>query len=153
MNIKDFLLKLVNDEKHTGEMYILLSEILEPSLSKISMKIAKEEIHHVQIIQDLAIKLSDSKYDISSIINKLQAYMNSSIEDQRLDENPILLKDLSKKQFFLYALQKEKNSIGIYEILKDFFKKDTSLEYIFSNLVREEENHMYFILDEMHKLK
>lgn len=153
MNITEFLLKLVNDEKHAGKMYILLSEILEPSLSKISMKIAKEEIHHVKIIQDLAIKLSDSNYDISSIINKLQPYMDSSIEDKHLDENPILLKDLSKKQFFLYALQKEKDSIGIYEILKDFLKKDTSLEYIFSNLVREEENHMYFILDEMHKLK
>ena len=158
MIIKDFLLKLVSDEKHAGEMYILLSEKSEPDLAEISLKFSRKEIHHIKILSDLAEKLSDSKYEISSIIDELSPYLDSASEDKEdkekeLDENPDLLKNISKKQFFLYALKKEKDSIAIYEILRNFFKNDTSLEYIFSNLIREEEDHMYFILDEMHKLK
>lgn len=156
MLIKDFLLKLVNDEKHAGEVYILLAERLEPALAKISLKFAKEEAHHIEILQDIAHKLSDSKYEISSIIDELSPYINPESKEnneKEFDENPELLKNISKKQFFLYALKKEKDSIAIYEILREFFKTDTSLEYIFSNLIKEEEDHMYFILDEMHKLK
>lgn len=158
MLIRDFLLKLVNDEKHAGEIYILLAERLEPALAKISLKFSKEEIHHIEILEDIAHKLSDSKYEISSIIDELSPYLDSASEDKEnnekeLDENPELLRDISKKQFFLYALKKEKDSIAIYEILREFFKSDTSLEYIFSNLIKEEEDHMYFVLDEMHKLK
>lgn len=158
MLIKDFLLKLVNDEKHAGEMYVLLAERLEPALAEISLKFSKEEVHHIRILQDIAKKLANSEYEIDSIIDELAPYINAESKEKEnnekeFDENPELLKNISKKQFFLYALKKEKDSIAIYEILREFFKADTSLEYIFSNLIKEEEGHMYFILDEMHKLK
>ena len=71
MIIKDFLLKLVSDEKHAGEMYILLSEKLEPDLAEISLKFSRKEIHHIKILSDLAEKLSDSKYEISFQLNIL----------------------------------------------------------------------------------
>ncbi len=153
MLIKDFLLKLVGDEKYAGEMYVLLAERLEPALAEISLKFSKEEVHHIRILQDIAKKLANSEYEIDSILDDLSPYIGSKLENKALDENPDLLRDISKKQFFLYALKKEKDSIAIYEILREFFKADTSLEYIFSNLIKEEEDHMYFILDEMHKLK
>lgn len=153
MLIKDLLLKLVMEEKKAGDMYLMLSEKLDPHLAEISLRFSKEEIHHIKILKDLVDKLSTYTKDISSVQNRIEEFLNADENKLKFDENDDSLKSLAKKEFFLYALQKEKNSVYIYKTLKDFFEDDTSLEYIFSNLIKEEENHMYFIISEMHNLK
>lgn len=141
------------EEKKAGDMYLMLSEKLDPHLAEISLRFSKEEIHHIKILKDLVDKLSTYTKDISSVQNRIEEFLNADENKLKFDENDDSLKSLAKKEFFLYALQKEKNSVYIYKTLKDFFEDDTSLEYIFSNLIKEEENHMYFIISEMHNLK
>lgn len=154
MLIKDLLLKLVMEEKKAGDMYLMLSEKLDPHLAEISLRFSKEEVHHIKILEDLIVKLSNYTEDISSIKDRIEEFIYADDENKlKLNSANTSLKSLTKKEFFLYALQKEKNSIYVYRILRDFFEDDISLEYIFSNLIKEEENHMYFIISEMHNLK
>ncbi|MGL5256964.1 MAG: ferritin family protein [Proteocatella sp.] len=153
MLIKDLLSKLVMEEKKAGDMYLMLSEKLDSNLAEISLTFSKEEVHHIKILKDLVDKLSSYTKDISSVQDKIEEFINADENKPKFGEDDDSLKGLTKKEFFLYALQKEKNSVYIYKTLKDFFEDDTSLEYIFSNLIKEEENHMYFIISEMHNLK
>lgn len=153
MLIKDLLLKLVMEEKKAGDMYLMLSEKLDPHLAEISLRFSKEEVHHIKILTDLVDKLSSYTKDISSVQNRIEEFLNADENKLKFDKIDDSLKSLTKKEFFLYALQKEKNSVYIYKTLKDFFEDDITLEYIFSNLIKEEENHMYFIISEMHNLK
>lgn len=153
MLIKELLSKLVEDEKNAGDMYLMLSEKLEPKLAEISLRFSKEEVHHIKILEDLIVKLSNYTEDISSIKDRIEEFIYADENKLKLNAANTSLKSLTKKEFFLYALQKEKNSIYVYRILRDFFEDDISLEYIFSNLIKEEENHMYFIISEMHNLK
>lgn len=153
MLIKDLLLKLVMEEKKAGDMYLMLSEKLDPHLAEISLRFSKEEIHHIKILKDLVDKLSSYTKDISSVQDRIEEFLHAEENKPKFDKDNDSLKILTKKEFFLYALQKEKNSVYIYRTLRDFFEDDISLEYIFSNLIKEEENHMYFIISEMHNLK
>lgn len=153
MLIKDLLSKLVKEEKKACDMYLMLAEKLDSNLAEVSLRFSKEEVHHIKILEDLVDKLSSYTKDISSVQYRIEEFINADENKLKFDKIDDSLKSLTKKEFFLYALQKEKNSVYIYRTLKDFFEDDITLEYIFSNLIKEEENHMYFIISEMHNLK
>jgi len=59
----------------------------------------------------------------------------------------------SEKDFFVFALQLERNSVEIYTQLLNIFEEDSYGYKSFEYLIKEERKHMLYILNKLYELK
>ncbi|PRR81691.1 ferritin family protein [Clostridium vincentii] len=145
MNLGECFLELAKNEEDSGNLYKEFATTCSGKLKSICIKFSKEE-HNAGIL-----KLSKN---IKSKDKQLNEDLNDFFKEQT---NYIKIKHqninfVTEKDFFIFVLQMEKNSIKIYTKLLSMFKIDSDEFKIFEKLLNEEKRHMIYILSQIHKL-
>jgi rubrerythrin len=148
MDLEECFLKLAQIEEYGSEIYEKFSEECSEKLKPVVISFSQEEEKHkkimLELLNDKKLKRGQVKGAVEKILQKQMDYSNSNGKKLNL---------ISEKEFFQFALKLEKNSIEIYtELLKMF--EINSYEYKnFEALIKEEKNHMVYILNKLYELK
>ena len=148
MKLKECFLKLAKIEEDGSLLYRRFSEICGEKLKPVVIAFSKEEEKHKIIMLELSNneKLKENRLnDASENIFQRQVDL--------LNSNDIKLNRISEKEFFVFALQLEKNSIEIYTELLYIFEMDSYMYKRFENLIKEERKHMVYILSKLYELE
>lgn len=148
MNLGECFLELANMEEEAANLYKEFSEICSENLKDVIIKLSDEEKKHIGIVYKVSENIKFKEKELGELVNKVFKqqvdYMNVK------DKSEILTKE---KNFFIFALQMEKNSIEIYTELLKLFKQDSQECKNFEMLLNEEKNHMIYVLNQLHELK
>lgn len=147
MKLREYVEKLIQMELDAAKLYEEIEQVTSEEIAVAARTFKEEEYSHADILKKIFLNLPPeelSKEVNSSSVNDHE--LNSSIEaeDESLQ---------NRKNFFLFALQGEKDSLELYGKLKRLFKDDETLSKTFDNLLLEERKHMYFILKNLHEMK
>jgi rubrerythrin len=147
MKLKECLTKFMEMEKNAGDLYGQIAQISNDEISHTASIFQEQEYLHEKRIEELEKNL----YDETLSIDPLFFY----IPEHGWENNGCLTKQISfknRKEFFLFALQNEKDSIVMYTEFKKFFSPHSPVCKVFDSLIQEERQHMYFILQRLHLL-
>lgn len=148
MKLSEALEYFIELENKSAVLYEKTAETSSKELEIIFLKFRDQELEHAQ-------KLSEYRIDIIDIDLGVRVELlfmeGSGYGVKNYTEEG--LKFTSRKDFFIFALQGEKNSILTYTEFKEFLQKDSNEFKMIETFIEEERNHMYYILKMMHDLK
>ena len=148
MNLQECFLKLAKIEDDGSKLYQKFSQECSEKLKYVVISMSKEEEEHRKIMLELSNndKLKEKRLDvdIEKVIQKQVDYLYNDSKKLTLT---------SEKDFFVFALQLEKNSGEIYTKLLNSFEPDTYGYKRFEYLIKEERKHMLYILNKLYDLK
>ncbi|MFT5873967.1 MAG: rubrerythrin [Clostridium sp.] len=148
MNLQECFLKIAQIEEEGFLLYKKFSEECSEKLKPVVILISKEEEEHKKIMLELSnnekLKEVQLDKDVEKVFQKQVQYLYNN--DKKLNLN-------SEKEFFIFALQLEKNSVEIYTKLLCVFEMDSYGYRSFEELIKQERKHMIFILNKLYELK
>ena len=147
MYLIDFIKELAEDEKKASKKYIEIKNLIDEKYWDTSEKISKEELLHYQKLQNIINGVVNTNCVVDDSIIKLKKEL-----DQKLIEKEKTLNKSSKKSFFLFALQQEKDSVLIYTKLRDVLNENCYKNEM-NSLIKEESSHISFIMSLLHETK
>ena len=146
MNLQECFLELSRSEEVASELYKKFSEVCNEKLKPVVISFSQEEKKHKIFMQKLSnnenFKEKHLDEDIEEVFQKQNNYLNNK-----------KLKLTLEKDFFVFALQLEKNSVEIYTKLLSIFETDFYIYKSFEELIKEERRHMLYILNKLYELK
>ena len=146
MNLQECFLELSRSEEVASELYKKFSEVCSEKLKPVVISFSQEEKKHKIFMQKLSnnenFKEKHLDEDIEEVFQKQNNYLNNK-----------KLKLTLEKDFFVFALQLEKNSVEIYTKLLSIFETDFYIYKSFEELIKEERRHMLYILNKLYELK
>jgi len=148
MNLQECFLWLAKCEEDGCTMYYKFSQICSEKLKQVVISFSKEEEKHKIIMLELS---DNEKFKEKELDNDVENIFNMQIGS--ISNNDIKLNEISEKEFFIFALQLEKNSIEIYTKLLYIFEMDDYMYKKIENLIKEERKHMVYILNKLYELK
>lgn len=148
MKLHDCFDKFIDLERHASDLYKKIKLGAPEHIARIAETFSKEELKHVKWLKGLKQDVPNSDFEGNE-----EFYYISDFNFKSLDINGEDLNVKSEKEFFLFALQMEKNSILMYSEFKKFFEMKSNEYELFTKIIDEERSHMYFILKVLHDLK
>ena len=149
MNLQECFLELAQSEEDGALLYQKLSEVCSEKLKPVVISFSKEEEKHKKVMLELSnneeLKEKQLGEDVENIFQKQVENLNNNYNKK--------LNLTSEKEYFLLALQLEKNSIEIYTKLLCIFETDSYGYKNFEDLIKEERKHMLYILNKLYELK
>lgn len=141
--MQECFLKLAQSEENGADLYKKFSVVCSVKLKNIVISFSEEEEKHKKIMLELSKKekLKDKQLniDVEEVFQKQVEYLYNNGKELNLT---------SEKEFFVFALQLEKNSVEIYTKLSDSYGYKR-----FEDLIKEERKHMIYILNQLYELK
>lgn len=148
MTLEQCYLALENMEDAASNVYKTFSKICAENLKDVIIKLSEEEKNHKRIIYNSFKNIKFKEMDLGSSID--DAFKIQDNYMKVADQNEILS---NEKNFFIFALQMEKNSAEIYEELLKLFEQSSEEYANFEMLLNEEKNHMVYVLNELYAIK
>lgn len=139
MNLYECIDKFTDMEKNAVDIYKKIEDLSQADVKDTAIRFEKEEGRHIEFLNNLKSKIENIEMN-----PEIEKFIESIKEEEKGGEN------FSRKDFFLMALQGEKNSINIYQMCKIKFPENTEGHKLFSLLVEEEKSHMLYILKQNH---
>ena len=137
---------MIQLEDNARILYLRFSEVCNPGLKDTMISLSKEEGRHQEMIADIFRVIKDDvnvdRIEIANLIEKQQQFFN------KMEEN---ISEVGDKDFFIFALGIEKDSINIYSKILEKVKSNYEQYLIFENLIEEERKHTLFILDRLYE--
>ncbi|WP_350344022.1 ferritin family protein [Proteinivorax tanatarense] len=147
LELKDCLKHFIQLELKAAKFYEEIAKNNKGEIAQVAKKFQKEETSHAQKLKEL---LTTAELVMDSTINKEVLLMSQYGIDVNLFGKE--LKVDTRKQLFTFALQAEKDSILMYQELVSQVPKNSKPYRLFSDLIKEERGHMFFILKQLHEL-
>ena len=148
MNLQECFLKLAKIEEDGSLLYKKFSKECSEKLKPVVISFSEEEEEHKKIMLELSnnekLKEKQLDEDVEKVFQKQVDYLYNN--DKKLNLT-------SEKEFFIFALQLEKNSVEIYTKLLCIFEIDSYGYKSFEYLIKEERKHMLYILNKLYELK
>lgn len=148
MNLEECCLALAKLEEDGSVLYKKFSEKCSENLKPVVLAFSSEEEKHKKLLLELSkdrvFKGKQINDNINDIFNQQIDYINNKSKNIKLDE---------EKEFFLFALQLEKNSIVMYTKLLKIFEINSYEYKSFEKLIKEEKSHMVYILNKLYEVK
>lgn len=148
MNLLLCIERLVDMELDGAKIYEEIGSSSPEEISKVASTFKNEEFNHAKLLEDMG-----EEVESISLPADFEKFYDEelSLRSSRYDKNE--LNFLERKDFFMFALKGEKESIAIYEKIKEIFSLDAKVYNLMERLIKEEKNHMYFILKILHDMK
>ena len=141
MKLYDYIDKYIELEQYASKLYENIKTKSPDKIANIADNFAKEEIMHMEWLRKLKLEIPNRTIEGNDELYFLSDYnpdgFEAKDEEFRFD---------SEKDFFLFALQLEKNSILSYNEFKDNFQRDSKEYGFFEKMIHEERKHMVYIL-------
>jgi rubrerythrin len=135
---------MVKLEENARILYLMLAEMCDVRIKNTMLNFSQEEEKHKEIILGI---FKETENDL-----ELNNEVLSLIQPQNLYE--ISKNSLQKdKDFFVFALNTEKQSIEIYTKILNIFQKNSEEYNLFFDLIEQEKKHMLYILKILHELQ
>lgn len=148
MNLGECFLELAKIEEDSCNVYKEFSTICNEKLKDVCIRFSKEEEKHtdfiLKIYNDLSLKDKQLTEELNYFFNEKMNYLKTKEKGTSLT---------SEKEFFIFALQMEKDSIEIYTKLITMFEANSDEYKIIETLLKQEKNHMVYVLNQLHELK
>ena len=147
MNLRECFIELASIEEDGSLLYKNFSKECSEKLKPVVISFSEEEGKHKKFMillsnnENLREKLIDE--EVEKVFQKHVDYLNN---DKKLNLT-------SEKEFFIFALQLEKDSVEIYTELLYIFETDSNEYKRFEDLIKEERKHMLYILNKLYDLK
>lgn len=145
MKLYKYLEKFSKMEKYANSAYEMIKANSSDKIAVAACKLAAEELSHEKLLDTLCREIGD--YEIDDILCHTPEFNMNYLN---LNEMELILKN--EKDFFLFSLQLEKDSMFLYDKFKENFKVNSKEYKLFSKLAEVEKEHMYYILKIMHEL-
>lgn len=137
---------MIQLEDNARILYLRFSEVCKPGLKDTMISLSNEEERHQEMIADIFGAIKDDvnvdQMEIANLIEKQQQFFD------KMEEN---ISSVGDKEFFIFALGIEKDSINIYSRILEKVKSNYEQYVIFENLIEEERKHTLFILDRLYE--
>lgn len=137
---------MIQLEDNARILYLRFSEVCNPALKDTMIALSMEEERHQQMIADIFREIKEDvnvdHMEIAKLIEKQQQFYN------KMEEN---IAGVGDKDFFIFALGIEKDSINIYSEILEKVKSNYQQYLVFQNLIDEERKHTLFILDRLYE--
>ncbi|WP_353893638.1 hypothetical protein PRVXH_000390 [Proteinivorax hydrogeniformans] len=144
MNLKDCLKHFIHLELEAAKVYEKIAEHSEGEIAQVAKTFQNEEAVHAQRLEELlASKETISNQTVNEELLLLPRYGSELETSTKLD---------TRKQLFTFALQAEKDSILMYQEIANQLPESSALYQFFNDLIKEERDHMFFILKKLHEL-
>lgn len=135
-------------EKVAAENYEAIAKLSkDENIVKVALGLVEEEKKHVVLLENIDkdtsigyIVLNDEI--LEDISRKLSRQVQTNSESIT-----------TEKEFFITALQDERESIKLYDKFKNLFKENSEGYKLFESLIGEEKKHTYVILNRLHELE
>lgn len=147
MKLSEYVEKLIQMELDAAKLYEEIEQVTSEEIAAAARTFKEEEYSHATILKKIFLNLPPEELskEVDSIsVDAYESNSNTVAQDENFQ---------NRKNFFLFALQGEKDSLELYGKLKRLFKDDETLSQTFDNLLLEERKHMYFILKNLHEMK
>lgn len=131
-----------------ANLYEKIARASNGEIAKIALAFREEELIHARKLEEINLCLTDEELSLESGLGYLDDFIENSMTSMGKEFNYV-----TRKDFFVFALQREKDSIILYDSLKDHFQFNKSAYQIILELIEEERKHMYYILKILHELK
>ena len=149
MNLQECFLELARSEEDGALLYQKLSEVCSEKLKPVVISFSIEEEKHKKIMIELS---NDEKLKENQLDEDVEKVFQKQVDNLNNNYNK-KLNLTSEKEYFLLALQLEKNSVEIYTKLLCIFEIDSYGYKNFENLIKEERKHMIYVLNKLYELK
>lgn len=148
MNLLLFVDRLIEMELDGAKIYEEIDDQSLGEISEIAVKFKGEEIKHAKLLESMREELAAITLNMD-----FEKFYEEELNLRSSKYNKDELKFLERKDFFMFALKGEKESISIYEKIKDMFDLDSKGYSLMDKLIKEEKSHMYFLLKILHDMK
>jgi rubrerythrin len=148
MNLIKYINKFIEMEEDAAWLYEKIAELSDSEIAKIARNYKEEEIRHKEVIKNMAVSLYNDEIAVDE--NEISAD-KLSLRSSKYVESELAIN--SRKDFFLFALQGEKESVSMYNEFLKYLKESTKEHSVFTKLIEEEKQHMYFLLRVLHDMK
>lgn len=148
MNLLLCIERLVEMELDGAKIYEEIANFSPEEISKVAFTFKNEEFKHAKLLKDMGREVENIRLpaDFEKFYDKELNLRSSKYGNDEL-------KFSERKDFFMFALKGEKESISIYEKIKEVFALDSKGYNLMDKLIKEEKNHMYFLLKILHDMK
>lgn len=147
MKLVDLYTSLLKLEDNASELYIQFAQICDIRMKNTMVEFSKEEKMHKVFIHKAFLKLDDN-LDLNKEVESL---LNEQLNLTKENVKTLFFK--KDKDFFIYALTIEKNSIDLYTKVYEMFAMDSPESTIFNELIQQERKHMLYIVKKIQELK
>ncbi|MGV8905537.1 MAG: ferritin family protein [Acetobacterium sp.] len=147
MNLHELFLKLAEIEDDSAKLYDEFSQKCSEKLKPVARSFAAEEIQHKNFMLEL---FDDQKFKEKQLDESSQMILQQHLDF--LQNTGRQLNLTSEKDFFQFSLQLEKNSIEMYTRQLKLFETDSDGYKRLESAIRDEKNHMIFIVNRLHEL-
>ena len=148
MKLSKAIEHFIDSENRSAVLYEKIAEISAKELETVLLKFRDEELMHAEKLKEFAKNVLDVDLGVRA---ELLFMEGSGYGRKKYTEAG--LRFTTRKDFFIFALQGEKDSILTYTEFKEFLLKDSNELKMVDIFIEEERNHMYHILKMMHDLK
>ena len=147
-NLQNLMNNMIEMEKKGADFY-KESAVKFPEIAKFFNLIAKEEEGHVKLFNKILEKASCREIVKEKDWNEIPKYMIAILEGREIDgiKSVFLLhKDVTLKDVFKYAFEREEDAILYYLGLKKIFTCNECLELV-ESIISEEMKHIAWLND------
>jgi len=144
MEQNDLCHNMIQLEENARILYLKFAEMCNVRIKNTMLRFSKEEEKHKDTIFSLFKDIGSTLELNNDVLNLIQQQNFYKISEDGLKKD---------KDFFIFALNIEKQSIEIYSKCLKNFEENTDEYNLFSELIEQEKKHMLYILKILHELQ